>query len=50
MQENTASLNLNVTEELSTDLKEFFENQASVGNGGASTGHNSNNDLITYED
>ncbi|MGX5024820.1 hypothetical protein ACWKXN_19790 [Enterobacter sp. UPMP2060] len=50
MQDNVNMLNLAISEDISAELKEFFEQQASVGIGGPSTGHNANNDLITYDD
>ncbi|MCI4239266.1 hypothetical protein [Dickeya dianthicola] len=50
MQDNVNMLNLAISEDISAELKEFFEQQASVGVGGPSTGHNANNDLITYDD
>lgn len=50
MQENLSVLNLNISEDISADLKEFFEQQASIDVGGGMSGHNANNDLITYED
>lgn len=50
MQDNLPALNLNISEETSEDLKAFFERQASVDVGGGMSGHNANNDLITYED
>lgn len=50
MQENVTTLNLNIPEDISADLKEFLEQQASVSIGGLSTAHNANNDFITYDD
>ncbi|CFQ59768.1 hypothetical protein ACILPN_05625 [Yersinia wautersii] len=50
MQETVNTLNLNVSDDVSAELVDFFEQQASVGVGGGSSSHNSNNDLITYDD
>lgn len=44
------ALNLNISEDISSELVEFFEQQAVVGVGGGSSSHNANNDLITYDD
>ncbi|QWZ75353.1 hypothetical protein [Enterobacter roggenkampii] len=50
MQENVTALNLSISEEVSAELKEFFEQQASMGNTGPSAGHKANYQLITYND
>lgn len=50
MQDYATTLNLNINEELSEDLAAFFEKQAPECCGASSTSHNSNNDLITYDD
>jgi len=50
MNETSNSLNLNIPEDISSELVEFFEQQAAVGIGGGLGGHNANNDLITYDD
>lgn len=50
MHDTDKELNLCISEEISDDLKAFFEKQAATDIGGTSTGHNANNNLITYDD
>ncbi|MEQ5055721.1 hypothetical protein ABN154_28630 [Klebsiella michiganensis] len=50
MQNKVTAMNLEISEDISEDLKEFFEQQASIDVGGGGIGHNANNDLITYDD
>ncbi|MFA0057901.1 hypothetical protein [Vibrio echinoideorum] len=47
--EETNALNLNISEELTSELREFLENDATTAAGCAFNAHDSNNQLITYD-
>jgi len=47
--EDTTALNLNISEELTSELQAFLANDATTAAGCAFNAHDSNNTLITYD-
>jgi hypothetical protein len=47
--EDSKTLNLNISDELASELQEFLTNDATTAAGCAFNAHDSNNQLITYD-